>query len=777
MKFRKVISLLLSAVMATSMTSFAASAVTVNEAVTTEIAIGSATTNPVNRVLIGDVDLDGVINIKDATQIQKHIVNFITLSGDALTAAECDSDSVVTVKDTTIIQKYLAALGETGKVGKYYEVDDNYNDEDTDGLYSTSNWQNVLDTETRKGNFYFNGKETDSVYGRKVMDSRYYGALFDVSEGERFKITSRTTSNTQLIAFYSDYTYVDGTAAGESYTVLSGYGEHSENYEETFVTVPKGAKYMGVCSYITGSYATDLEVLKWTSVPLDLSMYPNIFNVKDFGAVGDGKHDDTLAFQNCLETANGCPIVVPSGTYIINNTKDGSVSYTGNVTMIGCGMPKLIRTATSDFYSPVLGKLTQKYQPMLTIRDADKVHISGINFDSQRDNLVDPTTNEWFGTAAVYVLGKSSNITIENCVFEQSSREAIFCGEINENLQDKSGAYLNGKIENVQVRNNIFDNVSANFWSHGADIKNVILENNYSNHCRTKGFEFDTENNYRAENIVIRGNEFVDLFQDCILMSNCHDVLIEGNKYSPFVGTVEDYSPHMGTEIKGTESYFLCVVPRPGEFDAKINNSTDFVVRNNKAVCNRFIALKTLNSNKNLSDDDVVFENFEVYDNIADCKECFIRSSYAKNIVSHDNTMSGTYVDSKNSENHWKSPVYWAGDGTNEFIVYGDESDALISKLPSATLNEADKILRVPNFAFTDCASLTLSADSEMTSIDMIGFRGAKFVLTVEKYSLKVTASDTVLIQGQEAFLDSATFAPNSKVEFMFNGSKWIVQG
>ena len=771
MKFRKVISLVLSVVMATSMTSFTANAVEVDEATITEDTIVSVTESAtpdtiiepttiknVKSVLIGDTDLNAYINVKDATQIQKYILGLTTFSGDALTAAECDGDSIVTVKDATVIQKYLAGFGKTINVGQYYDVD---------RLYSANNWQDVLATENRKGNFYFNGKETDSLYGRKVIDKKYYGALLDVSQGDIFRITTRTTSNTLMIVFYSDYSYVDGTALGESNTVLSGYGAHSKNYDDTFVAVPEGAKYMGVCSYITGSYATNLEVLKWTTPD-------NVFNVTDYGASGNDEKDDTLAFQQCLEEAKGCPIIVPSGTYIVNNTKEGSVNYTGNVFMIGCGMPKIKRTDTDDVFSESLGKLTQKYQPMITIRDAGYVHISGINFDGQRDDHVASTATgkEWIGTAAVYILGSSSNITVENCYFEQCSREAILCGEINEKLKDESGDYRNGKIENVLVRNNVFDNVSANFWSHGVDIRNVILENNYSNHCRTKGFEFDTENDYRAENIIIRKNEFVDLFQDCILMSNCHNVLIEENVYSPFEGTAEDYSPYMGIDIT-PEPYFVCVLPRPDEVNAEINNSTDFVVRNNKAVCNRFISFKTLDTNKNISYDDVLFKNFEVYNNTVDCKEFFIGICYSKNIVSHNNKLRGIH-----NEKIWADSIYRVGAGANEYTVYQDtivdlgNNVKLLSKIPGATLNVTDKTLSVPYFTFSNCACLSLSEKGEMTNIDMTGLKDEKFVLYVKKHSLTVTSSDTILIPGKE----SVMIAPYKKVEFVFNGSKWVVQ-
>ncbi len=59
---------------------------------------------------VGDVNLDGDINIKDATAIQKHIAMLEILEGEALALADYDTDTVITIKDATAIQKFIAGL-------------------------------------------------------------------------------------------------------------------------------------------------------------------------------------------------------------------------------------------------------------------------------------------------------------------------------------------------------------------------------------------------------------------------------------------------------------------------------------------------------------------------------------------------------------------------------------------------------------------------------------------------------------------------------------------
>lgn len=82
-------------------------------------------TQPTEKILIGDADLNGTIDIIDATIVQKYIVKLTTLSDKALiAAARCDADgenNIVSIKDATYIQTYAAKLDGYANVGTYYE--------------------------------------------------------------------------------------------------------------------------------------------------------------------------------------------------------------------------------------------------------------------------------------------------------------------------------------------------------------------------------------------------------------------------------------------------------------------------------------------------------------------------------------------------------------------------------------------------------------------------------------------------------------------------------
>ncbi|MGN0452263.1 MAG: alpha-amylase family glycosyl hydrolase [Ruminococcus sp.] len=69
-------------------------------------------------VILGDADLSGIVNVKDATTVQKSAALLQTLSEKEAFAADADASGVVNVKDATIIQKYCANLDAGYDVGE-----------------------------------------------------------------------------------------------------------------------------------------------------------------------------------------------------------------------------------------------------------------------------------------------------------------------------------------------------------------------------------------------------------------------------------------------------------------------------------------------------------------------------------------------------------------------------------------------------------------------------------------------------------------------------------
>ena len=82
------------------------------------ISLGEAPTNPSEKVLLGDVNGDGKVNIKDATMIQKSAASLVTLTDEQAKAADVNKDSKVNVNDTTAIQRFVAGIDTGLDIGK-----------------------------------------------------------------------------------------------------------------------------------------------------------------------------------------------------------------------------------------------------------------------------------------------------------------------------------------------------------------------------------------------------------------------------------------------------------------------------------------------------------------------------------------------------------------------------------------------------------------------------------------------------------------------------------
>jgi hypothetical protein len=63
-----------------------------------------------SSVVLGDVNNDGYITVADATLVQKHAAEMVTLTDDAYAAADTTKDGFITVADATLIQKFAAEM-------------------------------------------------------------------------------------------------------------------------------------------------------------------------------------------------------------------------------------------------------------------------------------------------------------------------------------------------------------------------------------------------------------------------------------------------------------------------------------------------------------------------------------------------------------------------------------------------------------------------------------------------------------------------------------------
>src|SRR3954470_11457730 len=86
-----------------------------------------------------------------------------------------------------------------------------------------------------------------------------------------------------------------------------------------------------------------------------------IFNVRNFGAKGDGITDDTKAIQAAVDAAHqagGGDVYLPTGTYAVTSAgiaANGCVVLTDNITMHGDGMGLTVVKLKDGSTAPIDG--------------------------------------------------------------------------------------------------------------------------------------------------------------------------------------------------------------------------------------------------------------------------------------------------------------------------------------------------------------------------------------------------------------------------------------
>ena len=133
------------------------------------------------------------------------------------------------------------------------------------------------------------------------------------------------------------------------------------------------------------------------------------FNVKDFGAIGDGVTDDTTVIQAAITAASGNSLYFPKGTYIASTLSVAVVeSWRGD----GLATVLKQKASTAGHFITLSG--TSK---ILTIRH--------MTFDGNYLNQIAESTNSTIHVTAVGTATMASGLDVESCVFQDGNNADI----------------------------------------------------------------------------------------------------------------------------------------------------------------------------------------------------------------------------------------------------------------------------------------------------------------------------------------------------------------
>jgi hypothetical protein len=169
-------------------------------------------------------------------------------------------------------------------------------------------------------------------------------------------------------------------------------------------------------------------------------------SVKDFGAVGDGVTDDTVAIQAAID-ATGGGLFFPEGTYAVTPVS-------------GQNYCLLIDAKTIHLYgnNSTISMATTDVKQALRIQDSNNFVVSGLSF-------VGSGTNGSDGGQGLLQLYQCDNVVIENCIIKNSNCDGLAMA----------------LCLNITVSNCIFDNCSKSSLylnlSTGASLSGNIIKN------------------------------------------------------------------------------------------------------------------------------------------------------------------------------------------------------------------------------------------------------------------------------------------------------------
>ncbi|MBB4000242.1 tandem-95 repeat protein [Aureimonas pseudogalii] len=250
----------------------------------------------------------------------------------------------------------------------------------------------------------------------------------------------------------------------------------------------------------------------------------NVFNVRAFGAKGDGVTDDTAAIQRAIQAcddAQGGTIEMPAGTYLVRgdpgNPSKGPIELSSNMTLSGAGMGQTVIKLADHFDARINGIVRT------ALETVDNVTIKGLTIDGNRENNT--------GHQAGFICGikedsgkTQSNITLDNVEAKNCTAYGINPHEIVTNMvvtnSVSHGNGLDGFVADAVFGGLYANNVAYDNDRHGFNLQNMtqdlVLRNN------------EARDNGSAGLTVQRGDILPD---DGTTLPPVRNITVEGGSY------------------------------------------------------------------------------------------------------------------------------------------------------------------------------------------------------------------------------------------------------
>jgi hypothetical protein len=189
-------------------------------------------------------------------------------------------------------------------------------------------------------------------------------------------------------------------------------------------------------------------------------------NIKDRGAKGDGRTDDTEALRRAIDEVGGKggTVFVPDGTYMIDAVGDNRINLKSRMTL------KLSPNATLR----VIPNAEKHYQ-LLTISKASNIAVIGGTLEGDRNDHLG-TGGEWgfglmiaHGAENVIVSGTTSKNMWGDGFYIETASNVALCGVIADNNRRQGLSIIDG--QDISIAGSTFSNTRGTDPSAGIDME------------------------------------------------------------------------------------------------------------------------------------------------------------------------------------------------------------------------------------------------------------------------------------------------------------------
>ncbi len=261
-----------------------------------------------------------------------------------------------------------------------------------------------------------------------------------------------------------------------------------------------------------------------------------VFNVKRYGAKGDGVTNDTAAIQATVAASAGADIVFPPGTYLVSSTVG---LFTAGTRVFGYGAKIKRKDGTCTTHSPATSSYSYGFSPnngqMFHI-DVAGVEFYGLEIDGNKLNNISTSNDQGDG----FELVGATRCVVEDCYIHDIFRDAITLGSVSDD-----NTIHNNRIFNVGYSSSVN---GGNGVAITSGSRNIISNNHI------KG---DSANATQATSgIDIEPNAGTDVCTGNVIIGNTIDFVRLGQGMACYTSDANGPSyPSFGNIYKGNTVY------------------------------------------------------------------------------------------------------------------------------------------------------------------------------------------------------------------------------